>query len=80
MRANDKMDRNRGWFSDDVTLRDGSVVNEGHKDIGFPVGGIAVKGGIVMGSMGGNIVRGARKLKNTLPSLDSTGKSSWHIA
>ena len=48
VRANDKMDRDRGWFSDDITLRDGSVVNEGHKDVGLPVGGIAAKGGIIM--------------------------------
>ena len=74
VRANDKVSRDRGWLSDDVTLRDGSVVNDGHKDIGFPVGGIAAKGGVVMASSGVNIFK---KISNL--SRVPKGEVWWNV-
>jgi RHS repeat-associated protein len=71
VRATDEMDRKIGWFSDDVTLRDGSLINEPHKTIGPPVARVA-SGGVTLASIGvGKIIP---KVAPKLPSLDATGK------
>ena len=69
VKNNDVMSREVGWFSDNLTLRDGSTVSEGHKDVGFP-GGAAAKAGLSMASFGG----GFSKVSSSILSWGNNAK------
>ena len=64
VKANDKMSRDIGWFSDAVTLRDGSISDEAHLTIGFPAGSAVGAGGAVISGMGKSpkLLKGGKKV------------------
>ncbi len=57
VRSTDEVGRKVGWFSDKVTLRDGSVIDEPHKELSLPAGGV-VSGAVRTASMGGKYTFG----------------------
>lgn len=74
VRANDNVDRDRGWFSDDVTLRDGSVANEWHTDV-LPIGsGIGATTGIIAAGYTGSRFKTLTTAKEIINALRKTLK------